>query len=168
MASSHFHQFLFHATSRAPDTDSHWARIVPTGPPSAPDSAGGPPRVLPVICVCSTDRDLTMRSVSHPPGLPADVVLVSYTCPRCRHFSEHPARVADLSVIFERMEPTGDVLVLGGRYMHCGQPMERASSGLHRLAAPVSTDSADADSLDVYLATRVLRCACGFQVELPD
>jgi hypothetical protein len=123
--------------------------------------------VLPVMCsACGTDRDLTIRSVTHPPGLPADVVLVSYTCPRCRHFSEHPAWVADLSVIFSRMEPAGDVLVLGGRYMHCGQPMEKASSGLQRVSSSASTDSAV--DLDVYFATRVLRCSCGFQIELPE
>jgi hypothetical protein len=60
------------------------------------------------------------------------------------------------------------VLIFGGHYMHCGQPMEKAGSELRRFSAPLSTESAEADPLDVYLATRVLRCSCGFQIELPE
>lgn len=136
-----------------------------------PDGASGsPPLVLPVMCgACGTDRNLSIRSVTHPPGLPAEVVLVSYTCAECRHFSEHPVRVADLSMVLTGLEQIVDVLILGGHYMHCGQPMERSRSGMHRLFGPMTTDSrTDDDSLDVYLSTRVLRCACGFQMELPE
>jgi hypothetical protein len=133
-----------------------------------PDGAGRPPRVLPVMCAhCGTDRHLTIRSVTDLPDRPADVVLASYTCRRCRRFSEHPARVADLSIVLGR-EQTDDVLIFGGHYMHCGQPMEKASSELRRLTAPLSTDDAADDALDVYLSTKVIRCVCGFQMELPE
>lgn len=60
-----------------------------------------------------------------------------------------------------------DVLAVGGRYVHCGQPMERPGPDLRRLNAPVCTDEARRDELDAYLSTQVLRCACGFQMELP-
>lgn len=124
---------------------------------------------MPVMCDrCGTDRHLVIRSVTDLPGQPADILLASYTCQRCRRFSEHPARVADLSVVLGRPEQTGDVLIFGGHYMHCGRPMEKAGSELRRLSAPLSTEAADQDALDVYLSTRVLRCACGFQMELPE
>jgi hypothetical protein len=46
--------------------------------------------------------------------------------------------------------------------------MARAGSELRRLSAPLSTEGAAEDTLDVYLSTRVLRCSCGFQMELPE
>jgi hypothetical protein len=46
--------------------------------------------------------------------------------------------------------------------------MRKAGSEIRRLSAPLSTEGTDRDSLDVYLATRVLRCDCGFQMELPE
>jgi len=99
--------------------------------------------------------------------------MVAYTCGRCRLFKEHAAYVADLSAILGRPEQTGDVLIFGGHYMHCGQPMEKIGSDLRRLSAPLTTEDSTTggtgqESLDVYLRTRVLRCACGFQMELPD
>ena len=134
-----------------------------------PDGAGRPPRVQPVMCGnCGTDRHLIIRSVSDLPDYPAGVVMVSYTCNRCQRFSEHPARAADLSMVLARPEQTGDVLIFGGHYMHCGQPMDMAGSELRRLSAPLSTDGVAGDGLDVYLSTRVLRCVCGFQMELPE
>lgn len=129
---------------------------------------------MPVTCDrCGTDRHLTIRSLADVPGEPVDVVLVAYTCGRCRLFREHPAYVADLSVILSRPEQTGDVLIFGGHYMHCGRPMESTGSELRRLSAPLSTDGSSAEdsgrgALDVYLSTRVLRCVCGFQMELPE
>ncbi|MDR6508428.1 hypothetical protein [Arthrobacter oryzae] len=134
-----------------------------------PDGADLPPRALPVMCTaCNTDRHLTITSVTHPPDQPADVVVVSHTCSRCGQFSEHPAWVAELSLVLARLGQTDDVLILGGHYMHCGQPMERRHSELRRLAAPLSTEDTAEDELEVYLSTRVLRCACGFQMELPE
>ena len=102
-----------------------------------PDGADPQPHVLPVICtICNTDRNLTITSVTHSPEQPADVVIVSHTCSRCGHFSEHPAWVAELSLVLARLGQPDDVLILGGHYMHCGQPMQRTHTELRRLAAP--------------------------------
>jgi hypothetical protein len=139
---------------------------------SSPDfrsDGAGRARVQPVTCTrCRTGLHLTIRSVTNIPDGPADVVMVAYTCSRCWRFSEHPARVADLSAVMGRREQTGDVLIFGGHYMHCGQPMARAGSEVRRLSAPLSTEGPAEDTLDVYLSTRVLRCTCGFQMELPE
>ncbi|SFU11412.1 hypothetical protein [Arthrobacter sp. ov118] len=134
-----------------------------------PDDTGRPPGALPVMCGrCGTDAQLTIRSVSHPPDYPPDIVMVSHTCGRCGRFSEHTAWLADLAGVLARLEQTGDVLILGGHYLHCGQPMEKAGSEHRRLSAPLTTETATEDALDVYLSTRVLRCVCGFQMELPE
>jgi hypothetical protein len=115
-----------------------------------------------------TDRHLTIRAVTTLPGLGTDVVLVSYTCGRCGNFNEHPAQIADLSIVLARSEPTDDVLIVGEDYVHCGEPMQNAGSELRRLSVPRSTDEADGDALEVYFPTRVLRCNCGLQMELPE
>jgi hypothetical protein len=130
---------------------------------------GGRHRALPVMCGnCGTDRHVTIRSVTDMSGETAEVVLVSYTCGRCGTFSEHPAQVADLSMILARPSKAGDVLIFGNHYMHCGQPMKKAGSELHKLSVPLSTEAAAEDSPGVYLSTRILKCDCGFQIEVPE
>jgi hypothetical protein len=62
----------------------------------------------------------------------------------------------------------GNVLVFGGHYMHCGQLMEKGGTELRRFQASRSTEDVQDEALDVYLSTRVLRCACGFQIEIPE
>jgi hypothetical protein len=51
--------------------------------------------------------------------------------------------------------------------------MEKVGSDLRRLTTPLTTEDAATEgtgqeSLEVYLRARVLRCTCGFQMELPD
>ena len=73
-----------------------------------------------------------------------------------------------MSLVLARPEQARDVLIFGSHYMHCGQPMKKAGSELRRLSAPLSTEDQTEDALGVYLSTRVLRCDCGFQMELPE
>ena len=62
---------------------------------------------------------------------------------------------------------------MGGEPMHCGEPMKMVEPELIRLFSDSSTEVATADhvlpdpGLATYLQTRVRRCACGFQMELP-
>lgn len=93
---------------------------------------------------------------------------MGYSCISCRRHYLHPTHVAAVATILNgTSSPTG-VLVFGPHYIHCGQPMQKAGSELRRLSAPTFTDRATEEGFDVYLATRVLRCSCGFQMELPD
>lgn len=57
-----------------------------------------------------------------------------------------------------------DVLSFDGHYIHCGQPMTRFGANMHRVLG----DRLLPETLGAYLATRVLRCECGFQMEIPD
>jgi hypothetical protein len=143
--------------------------IMSLGCPGFRAGAGGPGRILRVMCErCGTDRHLVIRAVTDLPGHPADVVLASYTCGRCRLFTEHPARVADISMVLGRGEQTGDLLIFGWHYLHCGELMKKTGSELRRLSASMSSDSVPGDMRDVYLSTRVLKCRCGFRLEVPE
>jgi len=62
---------------------------------------------------------------------------------------------------------TPDVLVSGGHYIHCGQPMGIAGEELRSIQGPYNSRPMP-ETLSVYLATRVLRCVCGFQMEIPE
>jgi hypothetical protein len=60
------------------------------------------------------------------------------------------------------------VVHIGGDYIHCGEPMSATDPDLRNPFQSVSTDEAPPDVLGVYLQTRVLRCRCGFQLEIPS
>lgn len=138
--------------------------IVSLGFPGFRSGDAGRARVLPVKCErCGTDRHLTIRSVTDPPEHQTGVVVVAYTCARCQLFSEHPARVSDLGRGIRR----ATVLIFGWHYMHCGRIMKKTGSELRRLPAPWAAEERP-NLLDVYLPTRVLTCACGFRLELPE
>jgi hypothetical protein len=134
-----------------------------------PDGPGRPYRVRPVRCGnCGTDRHLIIRSVTEFPDPPDGVVMTSYTCGRCGGYGEHPTRIADLSNVLANPAQISDVLIFGSYYMHCRQPMEKAGSELRRLSVPRPTEGEAEDPLELYFSTRVLRCVCGFQMELPE
>jgi hypothetical protein len=128
------------------------------------------PRAVPLQCTdCGSDRHLSISSIESLRPAAETLVAVSYTCTACGQFHSHAADVAQVAVILNNSKArTPDVLVFGGHYIHCGRPMQKAGAGLQRIHLPVTTDQPADDSLAVYLSTRVLRCACGFQIELPE
>ena len=52
-------------------------------------------------------------------------------------------------------------------YMHCGEPMQPRDNRQRSIFEPISTESLPQEPVDVQLETTVLRCACGFQLEIP-
>ncbi|MEO8282289.1 MAG: hypothetical protein ABI568_02610 [Pseudarthrobacter sp.] len=97
-----------------------------------------------------------------------DSVEVGYACTACKVHYLHQADVVALAAVLNRAPCLEDVLVFGGRYIHCGQPMQTLGSQTRRLSAAAYTDREPEDAIDVSLETRVLRCPCGFQIELPE
>ncbi|MDQ0078987.1 hypothetical protein [Arthrobacter oryzae] len=64
-----------------------------------------------------------------------------------------------------------DVLVdnITGEYIHCGEAMKAPDSEVEGIFDTASTErQIPGASLRAYLRTRVRRCACGFQIELPS
>lgn len=117
---------------------------------------------------CQTDEYLIIESVDtlRPPR--AGQLDVAYTCVECDFFYAHTASVGDVAVVLNRPGQPSGVLQFGGNYLHCGEPMTMAGSRQRSLLATRSTELTREGPLDVYLRTRVLRCSCGFQIEIPD
>lgn len=123
----------------------------------------------PLVCAkCGTDSALTLHSITAL-SPPSDVLVeVGYACRACDVHYVHSADVVAVAAVLNRTPCWEDVLVFGGHYIHCGQPMQTLGSQIRRLSAATYTDRDPADAVDISLETRVLRCACGFQIELPE
>ncbi len=122
---------------------------------------------------CRTGQHLVIDSIdpSVPRLLPEKVLVeVSYTCLGCDFLYAHPATVAQVAAILNKPDPgrTSGILQFGGTYIHCGEPMHTVGSETRNIYAPMTTEQSAEPVLDVYLRTRVLKCACGFQMEIPD
>lgn len=116
---------------------------------------------------CDTDEYLVIQSVrALKPPRPA-IVDTEYTCGACDFFYSHPASVARVGAVLNRSGTGCGVWQFGGTYLHCGEPMATAGSGHSSIYAPTSSEWVEEPSLDVYLRTKVLRCRCGFQMEIP-
>ena len=117
---------------------------------------------------CDTDQHLIIQSIQplEPPR--AGLVDAAYSCRGCGRFYEHPAAAEHVAGIVNGPGHGAGVLNFGGVYLHCGEPMRLGGSEHRSIYAPVSTEQRPDALLDVYLRTRVLRCGCGFQMEIPE
>lgn len=95
-------------------------------------------------------------------------VEVGYACTACNLHYFHRADVVAVAAVLNRVPCSEDVLVFGGHYIHCGQPMPTLGSEIRGFSAVAYTDRDPKDAVDISLETRVLRCTCGFQIELPE
>jgi hypothetical protein len=95
------------------------------------------------------------------------MVEVGYACTACNLRYFHLADVTAVAAVLNRAPCLDDVLVFGGHYIHCGQPMQTLGSQVSRLVAAAYTNGGREDAVDVDLETRVLRCTCGFLIEVP-
>jgi hypothetical protein len=119
---------------------------------------------------CGTDRHLMIHSIDPPNPPRRGLVAVTYTCTRCQETQIRETSVNGVAAILNRPgpAPAADVLQFGGKYIHCGEPMHSAGTELRSIYSTVTTRTSAPDLLEVYLRTRVLRCNCGFQVEIPS
>jgi hypothetical protein len=99
----------------------------------------------------------------------AGLVEVAYACTACHLSYSHPTTVAQAGLIMGRPPLTIDVLQVGGVYFHCGAPLLTVEFGQRSIYAPLSTEQPrENEPQDVSLRARLLRCCCGFQMEIPD
>ena len=63
-----------------------------------------------------------------------------------------------------------DAVPKGNSYLHCGEPMTPPGPPEEAVVQtfPAQDPTVTVDSLAAYLATKVLRCHCGFQMEVPS
>jgi hypothetical protein len=115
---------------------------------------------------CNTDRHLLVDSVTTL-NAQEQTLAAAITCTKCggsRVVATTAAFVAEVPV---RTEDNGDVVHRDAAYVHCQEPMSPADPELRGVHWPVSTQAGPTEFLSVYLRTRVLRCRCGFQMEIP-
>jgi hypothetical protein len=135
--------------------------IVPNGAPY--------PRAERIWCGnCHTAEHVILDSIEPLKPPTAELVDVAYTCVECDMFYAHTATFQDVAAILNQRGTVSGVLQFGGEYIHCGEPMKISGTGFHSVYAPISTEDPAVDLLDVYLATKVLQCRCGFRMELPS
>lgn len=124
-------------------------------------------RPEPLVCPpCRSDELLEITAIDDLPGNPDSLVLVSYRCNGCGMPRTQPADVTAVARILNRQGNTADVLAFGDHYIHCGQPMTGAGAEMRRIHSTYREKNLP-EALSVYLATRVLHCRCGFQMEIP-
>lgn len=128
---------------------------------------GGSPEFqdAPLLCfTCGTGDFLTVESIQ--PCVPSAPgwVAVEYSCGNCEAYFAHNATVENVATILATTLGPGGVLRFGYFYIHCGEPMELKDFRLSSLKI-ARGDLVDAPVVKV--ATKVLRCRCGFQISVP-
>lgn len=95
----------------------------------------------------------------------SELFTVSYTCADCQRFQEHPAYASDVTAALHQANWMARIILFGDEYVHCGFPMEEAELEIERLCYRSSASGGGLNTLS--LPVRVLRCNCGFQLEVP-
>lgn len=115
---------------------------------------------------CGTEHQLTIHAIRAMGAANGDLVTVGYTCNDCGLFQEHLAYARDVAAALHQVRRMAQVILFGDEYIHCGFPMEEAEFEIERLCYRSSDSGGGLNA--VSLPTRVLRCRCGFQLEVPE
>jgi hypothetical protein len=115
---------------------------------------------------CDTDLHLTAESPAVR-GRRTGTLVVAVHCSKCRQSrvldttEEHLGALPALSANQEGLVHQDD------GYFHCGEPMFLPGPRAETTLRTFPVQHGPPESLAAYLATKVLRCRCGFQMELP-
>ncbi len=96
-----------------------------------------------------------------------ETLAAAISCTNCGSSHVVATTAAFLAAIPGRNGNSGAAVHRDDAYSHCQEPMSAVDPerrGAHR---PVTTHAGNSDFLGDYLRTRVLRCRCGFQMEIP-
>jgi hypothetical protein len=117
---------------------------------------------------CDSDAHLAIESVQALAPPKASLVHVAYTCEECVFFYSHPATISQLALVLSRPDQGVGLMQCGGLYFHCGRPMRTARADQVSICAPSATGKSFEELPEVSIPTKLLRCRCGFQLEIPD
>ena len=129
------------------------------------------PSVL-VCTACGTADDLVIEAIEAIiPAVPGFVCL-EYSCSACGCFYGHDASVQQVATVLNAGATAPGVLHFGRYFIHCGEPMEDIGEGVVRLGPPAGSRGGPAGSrggpsATISMRTRLLRCHCGFQLDVP-
>lgn len=123
----------------------------------------------PLGCLhCGSNENVAIESIESLPLHPGELhVHVGYVCRKCQGNYQHTARFRDVAAILNRTRSLEGLLRFGGEYFHCGEAMSLVGSNLKSIYAPLSNEPAGGNPGAVDVTTTVLRCQCGFQLEVP-
>jgi len=114
-----------------------------------------------------TGTDLRGESPAVP-GLRSESPAVAFRCSGCGVSRVFETTSEDLAAFPAPPAPLQDLVHRDGTYFHCGEPMRPPATHVETMVGtfPGQDQAGAGDSLAAYLATRVLRCRCGFQMEV--
>lgn len=96
-----------------------------------------------------------------------ETLAVAFNCAGCGGARVLSTTAGFVAAVLACSTANNDILDLGAKYIHCGEPMPPADPDLRSSQTPLSTQQRPTDRLEAYLRIRVLRCRCGFQMEKP-
>lgn len=96
-----------------------------------------------------------------------ETLAAAISCTVCGGSRVVATTAAFLAAIQGQNQGSGDLVHRDAGYLHCGEPMVPPDPELRNARTVISTEPGPADLLSVYLQTRVMRCRCGFQMEIP-
>lgn len=133
-----------------------------------PRGAHQPRGKRPWCATCNINQHLMVESpaVTEPR---TDTLVVAVRCSLCGRSRVLETTAEHVGAVTAHEAAHQDVVHGSEGYVHCGEPMAPPGprTPTTQRTFPSPGPSGLEDSLEVYLATRVLRCRCGFQVELP-
>ncbi|RKR12743.1 hypothetical protein [Arthrobacter oryzae] len=131
-----------------------------------PRDAHQPRGRRPWCATCDTDRHLLVDSVAMM-NLQQETLAAAISCTKCGNSHVMATTAALLATIPGRTGNAGAAVPRDDAYRHCQEPMSAVDPERRSAHLPVSTHAGTQDFLGDYLRTRVLRCRCGFQMDIP-
>ena len=96
-----------------------------------------------------------------------ETLAAAINCTNCGSSHVVATTAAFLATIRARTGNSGGGVRREDAYRHCQEPMSAVDPERRSPHRAVSTHAGSPDFLGEYLRTRVLRCRCGFQMEIP-
>lgn len=117
---------------------------------------------------CGSNEYVAIESIESLPPHPGELhVEVEYACRNCHGRYQHRARFRDVAAILNRTKTLEGLFRFAGKYFHCGDPMRVEGADVRKIQTPLSAkESGLGDGVSV--GTTILRCRCGFRLELPS
>lgn len=136
---------------------------------AGPNVPGLSQAARPLSCQhCLSSEHVVIESMESLRPHPGELhVQVGYVCRECRSNYLHTARFQDVAAFLNRTRTLQGLLRFAGEYLHCGEPMSLKGSNITSIYASLSTEECEEMTV-LNVGTKVLRCQCGFQLELPD
>ncbi|MFJ5958291.1 hypothetical protein ACIQC5_20325 [Paenarthrobacter sp. NPDC092416] len=117
---------------------------------------------------CRSSAHLAIESIeSLEPHSGELRVGVDYVCTRCQTFYTHTAAFHEVAAVLNRTGTLAGVVQFGGKYIHCGELMSFSRMALRSVHVRIPSSDARGELPAVHLRIKVLKCQCGFRMELP-